>query len=126
LGRVGKETEEQARRHLHMDPTSRSAILTGLHEAATQSGGTSADVFKGFPLNSELYGKTGTAERGAEPDQAWYACFVKDPSRPIVVVVTIERGGFGATTAAPVARLILSQWFHINDNTFHAGASATL
>lgn len=126
LGRTVQEIHRPARRHIHMDPTSRAAILTGLHEAATQSGGTSADVFKGFPLNSELYGKTGTAERGTEPDQAWYACFVKDPSRPIVVVVTIERGGFGATTAAPVARLILSQWFHINDNTFHAGASTTL
>jgi penicillin-binding protein 2 len=126
LGRTVQEIHKPPRRHLHMDPTSRSAILTGLHEAATQHGGTSVDVFKGFPLNSELYGKTGTAERGLQPDQAWYACFVKDPSRPIVVVVTIERGGFGATTAAPVARLILSQWFHIHDNTFHAGASATL
>jgi penicillin-binding protein 2 len=126
LGRTVQELHVPARRHLHMDPTARSAILEGLHEAATAHGGTSVDVFKGFPLNSELYGKTGTAERGLQPDQAWYACFVKDPSRPIVVVVTIERGGFGAETAAPVARLILSQWFHINDDVFHAGSSATL
>ena len=26
-----------------------------------------------------VYGKTGTAERGAEPDQSWYACYVADP-----------------------------------------------
>jgi penicillin-binding protein 2 len=126
LGRTVQEIHESPRRHLRMDPTDRGAILAGLHEAATAHGGTSVDVFKGFPLNSELYGKTGTAERGLQPDQAWYACFVKDPSRPIVVVVTIERGGFGATTAAPVARLILENWFHINDNVFHAGSSATL
>jgi penicillin-binding protein 2 len=126
LGRTVRELHVPARRHLHMDPTARDAILTGLHEAATEHGGTSVDVFKGFPLNGELYGKTGTAERGLQPDQAWYACFVKDPSRPIVVVVTIERGGFGAETAAPVARLILSSWFHINDDVFHAGSSATL
>ncbi len=73
-----------------------------------------------------VYGKTGTAERGLNPDQAWYACFVKDKARPIVVVVTIEKGGFGATTAAPAARLILSQWFDTGDRKFHAGTSTTL
>jgi penicillin-binding protein 2 len=42
-----------------------------------------------------------------------------------VVAVTIEKGGFGAETAAPAARLILSDWFHLRDKTFHAGSSAT-
>ena len=32
-------------------------------------------------------------------------------SKPIVVVVTVEQGGFGDVAAAPVARQILSQWF---------------
>ena len=73
-----------------------------------------------------MYGKTGTAERGINPDQAWYVCFVKDGGRPIVVVVTIEKGGFGAETAAPVARLILDQWFSTGDTQFHAGSSTTL
>ncbi len=52
-------------------------------------------------------------------------CFVKDNDRPIVVVVTVERGGFGAATAAPAARMILSEWFGVKDRTFHTGASAT-
>ena len=43
--------------------------------------GTSADVFKGWPMRYPVYGKTGTAERGTNPDQAWYACFVNDPRR---------------------------------------------
>ena len=72
-----------------------------------------------------VYGKTGTAERAPNPDQAWYACFVKDGGRPIVVVVTVEKGGFGASTAAPAARLILSEWFDVADREFHAGTSAT-
>jgi penicillin-binding protein 2 len=59
------------------------------------------------------------------PDQSWYACYVADPARPIVVVVTIEKGGFGAETAAPTARLILSHWFHLNDDKFVAGSSQT-
>ena len=48
-----------------------------------------------------------------------------DKSRPIVVVVTIEKGGFGADTAAPAARLILDQWFATGDHEFHAGLSQT-
>ena len=39
---------------------------------------------------------------------------------------TVEKGGFGAETAAPAARLILSKWFGVKDDTFHAGSSATL
>ena len=42
------------------------------------------------------------------------------------MVVTVEKGGFGAETAAPAARLILSKWFGVKDGAFHAGSSATL
>jgi len=40
-------------------------------------------------------------------------------------VVTVEKGGFGAETAAPAARLILDQWFATGDHQFHAGSSQT-
>ncbi|MDA0160109.1 penicillin-binding transpeptidase domain-containing protein [Solirubrobacter ginsenosidimutans] len=114
------------RRKIKLSARDRQVILGGLKAATTQPDGTSADVFKGWPKRYTVYGKTGTAERGVNPDQAWYACFVNDPERPIVVVVTVEKGGFGAETAAPAARLILSKWFGVKDNAFHAGTSDTL
>jgi penicillin-binding protein 2 len=126
LGRTVQTLHYKPRRRVHMDPGYRQTILDGLRRAANDKGGTSADVFSGWPKQYTVYGKTGTAERGINPDQAWYACFVRDPARPIVVVVTVEKGGFGAETAAPAARLILSQWFDIGDRTFHAGSSTTL
>ena len=43
-------------------------------------------------------------------------------TRPIVIATTIERGGFGAETAAPAARLILNEWFDLKDNEFKAGS----
>ena len=70
-------------------------------------------------------GKTGTAERGINPDQSWYVAYVPHRTRPIVVAVTIERGGFGAETAAPAARLILANWFDLDETEFRAGASHT-
>jgi penicillin-binding protein 2 len=123
-GVLVEQLKTPIRRRVHFDPAYRDAIMAGLHGAATAQGGTSADVFAGWDprYRNLLYGKTGTAERAPNPDQSWYACFVDDPLRPIVVVTTIERGGFGAETAAPAARLILNEWFHVRDDQdFHSG-----
>jgi len=122
-GRLVEEIRKPARRRLDFDAGNRAAIMDGLRRAASEDGGTSADVFADFPYT--VYGKTGTAERAPNPDQSWYAAYVDHPTRPIVVVTTVERGGFGAETAAPAARLILSEWFHLSDREFRAGASQT-
>jgi penicillin-binding protein 2 len=118
-GRITDEIPTAPRGHVKFNEADRAVVLDGLRRATSEDGGTSADVFKDF--GATVYGKTGTAERGINPDQAWYACFVRDGGRPIVVVVTIEKGGFGDETAAPAARLILSQWLHTGDHAFHAG-----
>src|SRR4051794_10820986 len=122
-----QEFHTKAQRKVKFNPRDRHAVLDGLRRAAEEDGGTSVDVFKGWPMRDyPVYGKTGTAERYPNPDQAWYACFVKHGDRSIVVITTIEKGGFGASTAAPAARLILSQYYGVGDNDFHAGTSATL
>ena len=121
-GRVLQTVQPGASRNIHIDPSNRQAILDGLHAAASQPGGTSADVFAGFP--HQVDGKTGTAERPGQADQSWYIAYAPDPVKPIVVAVTIEQGGFGAEAAAPATRLILSQWFGAQKK-FVAGTSTT-
>ena len=114
-------------RRLTIDAQNLDAIRTGLHDAASVAGGTSADVFVNWPQTQyPVYGKTGTAQRGILADQSWYVCYVPDPVRPILVVVTVEQGGFGAQAAAPAAREILSQWFFGSRGKFIAGSSKTL
>jgi penicillin-binding protein 2 len=122
-GRQLEEIRKPAKRRVDFDPTALEAVRTGLRAAAGEAGGTSADVFAGFPYT--VHGKTGTAERAPNPDQSWYAAYVDDPVKPIVVVVTIEKGGFGAEAAAPAARQILSKWFGVKDDEFHVGSSHT-
>jgi penicillin-binding protein 2 len=107
-GRLIEQLRTPPRRHVDLPAADRSAIMQGLHEAATQPGGTSADIFHGYPY--PIYGKTGTAERAPNPDQAWYAVYVDAPTKPIVIVTTVERGGFGAESAAPAACLMLNEW----------------
>lgn len=121
-GRVQQVIEPGAARKVKLDPGNRQAILDGLRAAASQPGGTSADVFAGFPRT--VMGKTGTAERPGQADQSWYIAYAPDPQRPIVVAVTVEQGGFGAASAAPATRLILSQWFGVAKR-FVRGSSTT-
>jgi penicillin-binding protein 2 len=60
-----------------------------------------------------------------QPDQSWYVAYAPDAKRPIVIAVTVERGGFGAAAAAPAARLMLSQWFGLPKH-WVAGTSTDL
>jgi penicillin-binding protein 2 len=126
-GTVLQRIDPPPARQININSADLDAIRQGLRDAASQPGGTSFDVFGNFP--QQVYGKTGTAQRpNGQSDQSWYACFVPDwaTHTPIVVVVTVEQGGFGAQAAAPVARQILSQWFYGKRGQFVAGASRTL
>jgi penicillin-binding protein 2 len=113
-GRAIQELEPGRRRRVKIDPAFRQAIMEGLRSAASDSGGTSADVFKGFPI--PVAGKTGTAEKGAgRADQSWYLALAPYPNPRYVVATTFEQGGFGAETAAPAARKVLAALFDVRD-----------
>jgi penicillin-binding protein 2 len=125
-GGVLQKIQPAPARHVNINPSYLDAIRTGLREAASAPGGTSADVFGNFP--EQVYGKTGTAQYNGKNDYAWYACFVPiwATKTPIVIVVTVEQGGFGAVAAAPVARQMLSQWFFGKKGQYVSGKSTTL
>jgi penicillin-binding protein 2 len=125
-GRALQELPSPARRRVRVKPEHRSAILSGLRMAASAPRGTSADVFKGFPI--PIAGKTGTAEKGmGRPDQSWYMALAPYPNPRYVVAVTDEAGGFGAETAAPAARRILAALFDVRgqEDKVVKGASRT-
>jgi len=104
-GRVLKEFDFPPQRKVHIDAGYRTAILEGLHAAAQEGEGTAAGVFGGFPI--PIAGKTGTAERLPHADQSWFAALSPYPNPRIVTIATVEEGGFGAESAAPVVLDIL-------------------
>ncbi len=120
-GRVLQELEAPNARKLKIDPSHRQAILEGLRSAASEPGGTSTDVFAGFPI--PIAGKTGTAEKTNGIDQSWYAALAPYPNPEYVVVTTFEQGGFGAETAAPAAREILAELLGAKAGDVSAGTS---
>lgn len=119
-GRVLQELRTRSRRRIRISPAHRQAILDGLRASASAPGGTSTPVFKGFPI--PVAGKTGTAEKGlGRADQSWYVAMWPYPAIQYVAVVTFERGGFGAETAAPAARRIIAAERGIDDDKVPTG-----
>jgi penicillin-binding protein 2 len=119
-GQAEQQLEAPTARRLKIAPEYRSAILDGLRGAASVPGGTSTPVFSTFPV--QIAGKTGTAEKGAgRADQSWYVALAPWPDPKYVVAVTDEAGGFGADTAAPMARRILAELFNVDEQQLVQG-----
>jgi penicillin-binding protein 2 len=108
-GRVLHEYQPRVRREIQINPAHRDAIMAGMHASAQEPEGTSHAVFGGFPI--PVAGKTGTAQRPPRADQGWYVVLAPYPNPRIVTVVTVEDGGFGSESAAPVALDILEAYF---------------
>jgi penicillin-binding protein 2 len=78
--------------------------LTG----TVQGGGTAGGAFAGFPFDQVwVAGKTGTAEVPPKQDFSWFAAMTAADGEEHVIVVLVEQGGHGSTTAAPIARRII-------------------
>ena len=122
-GRALQQLDAPTARRVKISKENRDAILEGLHGAASAPGGTSTPVFAGFPI--PVAGKTGTAEHGVgRPDQSWYVALAPYPNPKYVVAVTDEAGGFGADTAAPMARRILAALFDVKETGLVQGGGA--
>lgn len=122
-GQAEQNVRAPTARRLKIPAEYRQAILDGLRGAASADGGTSTLVFETFPI--EIAGKTGTAEKGAgRADQSWYVALAPWPDPKYVVAVTDEAGGFGAETAAPMARLILAELFNVDEDQLVTGGGA--
>ena len=68
-------------------------------------------MFKGFPV--AVAGKTGTAENAHGRDHGWFVAYAPYDKPQIVVVALVEQGGFGAGSAGPIVRDILSAYFKV-------------
>ena len=119
-GRLLQEIRKPARAQVEIDPDALQAIRDGLRAAAGESGGTSADVFARLPEPGLRQDRHRRARARPGPVVVRRATSPTRSSRSSSSS-TVESGGFGAEAAAPAARLILSQWFGVKDDEFHAG-----
>lgn len=93
-----------------MSPLTLSLLREGLRKVATD--GTAGGVFENFPV--PVAGKTGTAENPPYDDFALFAGYAPFDDPTIAVVVVVEQGGHGGSSAAPIARKVMEAAFNIN------------
>ena len=86
-------------------------IRESLREVA-QEGGTAANAFGDFPI--AIAGKTGTAENSHGHDHGWFVGYGPYEDPRVAVAVIVEQGGFGASSAVPIAKKIMEAAFNIN------------
>jgi penicillin-binding protein 2 len=94
-------------RYTSIDTAHYSVVAAGMRGAVL--GGTC------WALNMpgvEVCGKTGTVENSHGKDHSACISFAPYNDPQIAICVFIENGGFGATNAIPVARLMLEKFFY--------------
>jgi len=106
--------ETDPARRIDFEDDSLRAVRQGLYGAAKLPGGTSAGIFDDWPDRFRVHGKTGTAELEGKADSSWYAGYVPDGERPIVVVANVEQGGFGEERAARLVCELMAEWYDVN------------
>jgi penicillin-binding protein 2 len=90
------------------------ATIEGMRRV-TKEGGTAEWSFKGATL--PFAGKSGTGEMWGKQPINWFAGWVENTDRPLVVVAMVEEGGLHSDiTAAPVVRHTLEAYYDVEQS----------
>ncbi len=95
-------TFDQPMEELGRAMSSRTAGHMQSMMARVVSDGTARKAFEGFSM--AVGGKTGSAQNPMGDSHAWFIGFAPLERPQIAISVVVENGGYGGTTAAPIAR----------------------
>ncbi len=122
-GEVVISAEPEVLHRLEAAPSTWEAIQLGMVRA-TQPGGTASRL---ATLPVSVAGKTGTAQAARSgsliPSHSLFVAYAPVDEPEIALAVFVKHGGTGGTTAVPVARVILEQYFGLSP-TAEAGSEA--
>jgi penicillin-binding protein 2 len=110
-GRIVERLDHQIIRHVGVSAEALREVRAGMDQVTEPWGTAYGEAVPGVPFG----GKTGTAETdgGNGPNTTWFVAYAPSSQPKIAIAVFMERsGGYGATTAAPVARAIIAGYFH--------------
>lgn len=104
-GNIVKEYDREIIRENFVDEKNINSVRKAMRETILTG---SARSLNALPI--EIAGKTGTAQFGGEgKTHAWFTAFAPYDDPQITMVILIEGGGEGSSTAVPIAREIF-QW----------------
>lgn len=83
-------------------------VRNGMRRAITEGSGR---FYADLP-NVEVAGKTGTSQNPHGNDHGWFIAYAPYDDPEIAIAVLMENAGFGSISAAPVASLMMEQYFN--------------
>ncbi len=110
-GKIVRRYGREAVRHVPVTREALAEVRAGMDDVTKPWGTAYGEDVPGVPFG----GKTGTAETdgGAGPNTTWFVAYAPSSHPVIAMAVFMERsGGYGANTAAPVARAMIAGYFH--------------
>ena len=116
-GEVVSVTKPEEMGRVEISPATLKLVRDGLR-GVSEAGGTGAGVFANFPV--AVAGKTGTAENPHGDDHGLFVAYGPFNDPRITVAVVIEQGGYGSTSAGPIARKILETAFNLKPTSTEA------
>jgi penicillin-binding protein 2 len=104
-GKVVKTFAPKVAGHVALSPADHQAMLEGFEGAVNNPNGTAFQSFAGFDFSKlSLAGKTGTASATEQVPTSWFVGWGPQVDPQYLIAVVIEKGGYGASAAAPVAK----------------------
>ena len=86
--------------------------VEGMYEAVNMTVADGATATLARVRGLDICGKTGTAQNPHGDDHSVFVCFAPRENPQIAVAAYIENGGWGGSTAAPIASLLIEQYLN--------------
>ncbi|HXQ75238.1 MAG TPA: penicillin-binding transpeptidase domain-containing protein [Acidimicrobiales bacterium] len=103
-GKVVRTFAPKVAGHVALSPADHQAMLAGFEGVVNDPSGTAFQSFAGFDFSKlSLAGKTGTASASEQVPTSWFVGWGPQVNPQYLIAVVIEKGGYGASAAAPVA-----------------------
>jgi len=109
IGNGGPLPEYQKRHYTTVDAHHFEEIIPGMREVVDGRGGT-GNFASLAQFGISVAGKTGTVQNPHGADHATFAAFAPAEDPKIAIAVFIENAGFGGSSAAPLASLMIEKY----------------
>ena len=108
-------SEQSESRNLHstgIDSKYFEYAVEGMWQAVNMSVADGSTATLARVRGLDICGKTGTAQNPHGDDHSVFICFAPRENPQIAVAAYVENGGWGGSTAAPIASLLIEQYLN--------------
>ncbi len=91
-----------------INPSQLRVVQNGMRKAVTEGSGR----FYANLRDVKVAGKTGTAQNPHGQNHGWFIAYAPFDDPEIAIAVLLQNAGYGSISAAPIAAMMMEQYFH--------------